>query len=337
MNISNHFRKAIYILDPASLDVIYGPEERQEIERRVHLYAPPQSSESIRENLSLLEDAELIFSGWGAPAMDEAFLAAAPKLRVLFYGAGSVRPFITEAFWRREIALTSAYAANAVPVAEYVLGAILLSLKNFWQLAAGTRSGLGWGDHTRRVPGGFRSTVGLVSCGMIARKTLEMLRMFDLRRLVYCPFLTREEAQELGVERCSIEEIFQRADVVSLHTPDLPETRGLITGRHLASMKSGATFINTARGAVVRELEMIDTLRNRPDLTAILDVCHPEPPALDSPLLSLPNVVLTPHIAGSLGPECRRLGSYMVDELHRYLAGVPLRWQIDEKLAAKLA
>jgi phosphoglycerate dehydrogenase-like enzyme len=332
MNITSHSPKGIFILDPASLDVIYGPEERREMERRVHFYAPPQSRESIRDNLALLEDAELVFSGWGAPAMDEMFLAAAPNLRVVFYGAGSVRNFVTEAFWRRDILLTSAYAANAVPVAE-----ILLSLKNFWQLAAGTRSGLGWGDHTRRVPGGYRSTVGLISCGMIARKTLEMLRMFDLHRLVYCPFLTHDEAEELGVERCSIQDIFQRADVVSLHTPDLPETRGLITGRHLASMKSGATFINTARGAVVRQSEMIDTLRNRPDLTAILDVCDPEPPAPDSPLLSLPNIVLTPHIAGSLGPECRRLGSYMVDELHRYLAGKPLRWQIDEKLAAKLA
>lgn len=327
----------IYILDQGAKDVIYGPETCRELEDRLHFYAPPQTRASIVDNLSLLADVEVIISGWGAPVMDEAFLEAAPNLRAVFYGAGSVRNFTTDAFWRRNILITSAYAANAVPVAEYTLGTILLSLKNFWKSANDTRTGEGWGDHTRQVPGGFRSTVGLVSCGMIARRTLELLRMFDLRRLVYCPFLTKTEATQLGVERCSLDEIFQRSDVVSLHTPDLPETRGLITGRHFAAMKRGATFINTARGAVVREAEMVETLRVRRDLTAVLDVCHPEPPARDSALLSLPNIVLTPHIAGSLGPECRRLGYYMVEELDRFLAGKPLQWQISEKQAAKLA
>ena len=102
-------------------------------------------------------------------------------------------------------------------------------------------------------------------------------------------------------------------------------------------MKPNATFINTARGAVVREAEMIETLRHRPDLQAVLDVCDPEPPAPDSPLLTLPNVVLTPHIAGSMGTECRRLGRCMVDEVRRYLAGEPLHWQITEADAARLA
>src|SRR5205823_690272 len=121
---------------------------------------------------------------------------------------------------------------------------------------------------------------------------------------------------------------------VSLHTPHLPETEGMITGRHLDSMKRGATFINTARGQVVREGEMIEVLSRRPDLQAVLDVTAPEPPAADSPLYTLENVVLTPHIAGSLGEECRRMGRYMVDELRRYLAGEPLKWQVTPQTAA---
>ena len=125
--------------------------------------------------------------------------------------------------------------------------------------------------------------------------------------------------------------------MISLHTPELPETLGMISGELIAAMKPGATFINTARGAVVREKELIAVLSRRPDLTAVLDVTDPEPPAPDSPLLTLPNVVLTPHIAGSMGREIQRLGRYMVEELQRYLAGEPLRWHITRELAAKLA
>jgi phosphoglycerate dehydrogenase-like enzyme len=130
-----------------------------------------------------------------------------------------------------------------------------------------------------------------------------------------------------------LEDIFRRADVVSLHTPWLPETEGMITGQHFTLMKPNAAFINTARGAVVRESEMIAVLEQRPDLLAVLDVTYPEPPVPGSPLYTLPNVVLTPHIAGALGPETRRLGEMMLDELQRYLRGEPLRWQVSPKQA----
>ncbi len=134
-----------------------------------------------------------------------------------------------------------------------------------------------------------------------------------------------------------LEEVFARCDVVSLHAPHLKETEGMITGRHLRSMQPGATFINTSRGAVVREGEMIDALREWPDLCAVLDVTAPEPPAADSPLYDLTNVVLTPHIAGSMHGECRRMGRYMLEELRRYLRGEPLLWRIDRETAARLA
>jgi phosphoglycerate dehydrogenase-like enzyme len=111
----------------------------------------------------------------------------------------------------------------------------------------------------------------------------------------------------------------------------------MITGAHIASMKQGATFINTARGAIVRENEMIEVLKQRPDLQAVLDVTYPEPPAAGSPLYTLPNVILTPHIAGSMDAECRRMGRYMVEELRRYVAGKPLRWEVTREAAANRA
>ncbi|HEX5913713.1 MAG TPA: NAD(P)-dependent oxidoreductase, partial [Rubrobacter sp.] len=114
-------------------------------------------------------------------------------------------------------------------------------------------------------------------------------------------------------------------------------TDGMILGSHIASMKRNATLINTSRGAVVREAEMVDVLEERLDLWAVLDVTHPEPPEPDSRLYDLPNVVLTPHIAGSLGSECRRMGRLVVDELRRSVAGEPLEHEITRERAALLA
>jgi phosphoglycerate dehydrogenase-like enzyme len=338
MILSHHRPNALFILDAEFLPLIYGIEERGELERLAHFYAPPQTRESIARRRALLADAEIIFSGWGAPLMDEEFLNAAPKLRAIFYGSGSTSHITTDAFWERDIVITSAYAANARPVAEYALGAIMLSLKDFWRFQAKAKMGLGWGTPARHLTGGYRSTVALIGCGMIAQRLIELLKPLDIRCIVYDPFLSEAAADELGVELCTLDEAFANGDVVSLHAPDKPETCGMITGAHFLMMKHNATFINTARGRTVRGAEMIAALERRPDVIAILDVCDPEEPPPDgSPLVTMQNVLLTPHIAGSVGPECQRLGRYMVDEFRRYLKGEPLRWEITRELAAKVA
>ncbi len=328
--------QALYVLNDGAYDLIYGPEERAAVTRLVDVYAPPQNGESIARNPAVLQEAEIILSGWGMPPVDAAFLAQAPKLRAIFYGAGSVRGFVTDALWQRNIVVTSAYAANAVPVAEYTLATILFSLKNGWQAMQYIKREGKFPPRTP-VPGAYGSTVGIVSLGMVGRLVVERLRSFDLRLLAYDPFVSPTVAADLGVMPTSLDRLFCEADVATLHTPWLPETVGLITGAHLVSMKAGATFINTSRGAVVREAEMIAVLQQRPDLQAILDVTWPEPPPPGSPLYALPNVVLTPHIAGSRDAECRRMGRSTVGELRRYLAGEPLQWQISKERAALLA
>ncbi len=326
--------RSLYILDTSTFPLIYGPDEQAAIASRVQFLAPQQTRDSIKSRPDLLSQVEAIFSGWGAPLMNDAFLDRAPNLKIIFYGAGAVGGWMTQSVWDRGIRVTSAFATNAIPVAEYTLSTILFSLKHGWALARNTR-------HQRTfvprdgAPGCYGSTVGLVSLGTIGRKVLDLLQPFDLNVMVYDPFLTTEQANQLGVRKGSLEDLFSTCEVVSLHTPDLPETEGLITGRLLSMMKPGATLINTARGQVVREPEMIEVLQRRLDLQAVLDVTHPEPPHADSPLYTLPNVVLTPHIAGSVGRECHRMGRYMLEELDRYLAGKPLQWEITPELAAR--
>lgn len=328
--------KAIYLLNPDAYNKIYGEPEREAIADLVEIVAPLQTPESVAEDGSVLADVDVILSGWGMAKLDEAFLAAAPKLKAVFYGAGSIRGFATDAAWDRGIVITSAYAANAVPVSEYTFSQIIFGLKLGWRQVRTIRRE-GCYSKASPMPGAFDTTVGIISLGMIGRLVANLLKVLHVNVIAYDPFVTEEDAAALGVELVGLDELFRRADVASLHTPKLPETLGMITGAHLASMKQDATFINTARGAVVRENEMIEVLQQRPDLTAILDVTDPEPPVEGSPLYTLDNVVLTPHIAGSMDTECRRMGHYMISELKRYLAGEPLQWAIDRERAKVLA
>ncbi len=329
--------KAIFILGSDAFKRIYGPEEQAEISEMCEMAAPPQTRESIAENPELLKDVEFIFSGWGAPLLDADFLARAPKLRAVFYGAGSIRGMVTPEFWKSGITITSSWVANAVPVAEMTLAEILLSLKLAWRRIADIKREKRYVHSKQDCPGGYKSTVALISLGMIGRKVAKLLASFDLKVIAYDPFASKEDGEALGVKLVSLEEAFRTADVVSLHTPWLKETENMITGELLASMKENATFINTSRGAIVDEPAMCRVLAERPDLTAVLDVTWPEPPPESSPLFSLENVVLTPHIAGSMAGECRRMGQFAIDDCRRFLKGEKLQYQVTEEMAAKMA
>lgn len=324
--------KGLFIMGEAPFEWVYPSTIRQQIEDLVGMDIPFLTKDQVKENKSILKDVEVVFSGWGGPALDEAFLAAAPRLKAVFYAAGTVKNIATQASWKRNIRIFNAAEANAIPVTEYALSQILFSLKNGWSYVRNIQRDRAYpGKSTSAGAGAFGSTVGIISLSKIGRRVCELLEPFDVEVIAYDPYVNEEAAGSLGVELCSLKEVFQRADVVSLHTPLLEETRGMITGQHFSLLKPNASFINTARGAIVREDEMIEVLMNRGDITAVLDVTYPEPPLSGSPLFTLPNVVLTPHIAGSKGPECARMGQSMLDEFQRYLRNEPLKCEVKEK------
>lgn len=325
--------KAIYLLPRHNLDLIYGPDEQRDIAARVELAAPPLDATSYNTWRGNLDDVEAIFSGWGMARMDEAFFSVFPNLRVLFYGAGAVSGFITEAVWARGVQITNARVANGVAVAEYTVAQIVLCLKQAWRHAARVKHLRHFASARLPVAGTYGSIVGIVSLGAIGRMVAERLRAFDVAVIAYDPLVSPKDARALNVELVTLDALFSRADVITCHTPWLPETEGMLHGDLFRRMKPGASFINTARGAVVNAADLITVLREREDLFAVLDVTHPEPPAADSPLYDLPNVVLTPHIAGSMNNECRRMGRAMVEELERWLRGEPLRYRIGREYA----
>ncbi|MFJ3711054.1 hydroxyacid dehydrogenase [Streptomyces sp. NBC_01267] len=274
------------------------------------------------EVAAALAEAEVLFTCWGATPLTPQVLDAAPRLRAVVHAAGSVKHHITEACWERGITVASAAAANALPVAEYTLAAILFANKQVLQSAHRYRAMRGdqdWRDALEGA-GNYRRTVGIIGASRIGRRVIELLRPFDLRVLLYDPFVDAAGAAVLGVEAVPLDELCTRSDIVSVHAPQLPATRHMIGARQLAAMPDGATLINTARGSLIDEAALLPELAGG-RLHAVLDVTDPETPYAGSPLYDLPNVLLTPHVAGSLGGELYRMADQALDELERYASG----------------
>ncbi len=287
-----------------------------------------------------LSTCEYIFSTWGMPKFTEDEIRSTfPALKAVFYAAGSVQAFARE-FLNCGIKVYSAWAANAVPVAEFTFAQIVLANKGYFmseRLFRSTKSKKTAAAHSAKSAGNYRSTVGLIGCGMIGSMVAERLVASQYHVLVCDPFLSDERAAQLGVKKVSLDDVFGESDVVSNHLANNPQTVGMLTGLHFASMKQNAVFINTGRGAQIREDELIEVLTKRPDLTALLDVTFPEPPEDKSPFYTLSNVFLSPHIAGSLSGECVRMAEYMRDEYLRFTNGQPCLYEVSLKMLETMA
>lgn len=327
--------KGIFISEERYFHRVYNAETEARIREMFDMHPGFFTADQIREDLSVLKNVRCIFSTWGMVCMDDELLAEADSLEVVFYAAGSIAKFTTPAFWERDISICSAWQLNAIPVAEYTQAMILMALKNILPTQRQIHQLKKW---MRDEPAGnYGNRVGLVSYGAIAKLVHNHLKYFHCPVAVYDPFLSDSQAKAEGIEKMSLDQLFSDNLVISLHTPWLKETEGMIQEKHFRSIPKGGTFINTARGAVVDEEAMIRVLKERPDLTSILDVTYPEPPPAGSPLYELDNVFLTPHIAGSVGSERQRMGDQMLFEAVRWLENQPLAYQVTKDMVARMA
>ena len=304
-----------------------------------HLFTPAQlarleASGAILDRVSLsrwddpragalLAEAEILVGHWGCPTLTEDVLVQAPKLRLFAYAAGTVKWQVTDAVWERDLVVTSAAAANAVPVADYAVAAILLANKGVFLGREKLR------DPSVRVPldltrvGNCGARVGIVGASFVGRLVIERLRDTDLVVSVYDPYLSAEEATHLGVEKVDdLDDLCASVDLLSIHAPDIPATRGMIGAAQLARLHDGVTVLNTARPALVDQDALVAEL-TAGRLAAVLDVTEPDPLPAGHPLLALPNVFVTPHVAGAMGNELQRLSELAVVEVERFVAGEP--------------
>lgn len=329
--------RTVFIQSDSGFNRIYGPPVLERIREVTTLLGGPFFPDEAGGLPPVCAEAEVVFSGWGCPRFDANVLAQVPNLKLLLYGAGSVKGVVCDDFWKANIPLCSAWQVNAIPVMEFTLAAITLSTKRVFHHQRFAHSRKAFDHEGKQVEGMYATTIGLVSLGAIGRMVAERLRAFEVDVIAYDPFADPLDAESLGVTLASLDQVFATSDVVSIHTPWLPETEGMFREEHFAAMKPGATLINTGRGATVNEGDLCAVLARRPDLQAILDVTQPEPPGEGSPLWELPNVFLTPHLAGAMGRECWRMGMTMVDELQRFERGQPLLHQVTEARFARMA
>lgn len=289
-----------------------------------------------KETAQQIPDVECIFSTWGMPVFtEEEIKAFFPRLKVLFYGAGSVQAF-ARPFLNCGISVVSAWMANSVPVQEYTVAQILLANKGFFgtlNLYKKTSSR----EAVSPFWGNYDAKVGLLGLGAIGGGVAERLKPYHLAVLAYDPFCSEEKAAALGVELVPMETIFRECHVISNHMANLSQTVNILDYSLFSRMQKNAVFLNTGRGAQVVEEDLIRALLEEPSRVAVLDVTRDEPPKKDSPLYTLENVFLTPHIAGSLGNECRRMGAYMVEEARLFLEGKPLRYKVTAEMLSTMA
>lgn len=278
---------------------------------------------------AVLGEVEVLVSGWGCPRLDARTLDAMPRLRAAFHAAGTVKNHVAPECFERGIRITSAAFANAIPVAEFTVAAILLANKRAFALQRRYRERRAFGLWSAEYPGigNHGKCVGIVGASRIGRMVIGHLRVFGFEILVHDPYLDEAGATALGAELCALDELIARADVVSLHAPALPETRHMLDARALSLLRDGAILINTARGALVDHAALTEELVSG-RISAVLDTTEPEVLPEDSPLYDLDNVFLTPHIAGSQGGETSRMFASALDELERFVAGEPLRHEV---------
>ncbi len=285
-------------------------------------------------------EIEYIFSTWGMPAFSEEEIASIfPRLKCVFYAAGTVQGFARQ-FLNKNVKVFSAWAANGVPVAEYTVSQIILANKGFYRatrmLKSHDKYGSAYHVFSQHI-GNYNAKIGIIGAGMIGKMVIRMLKAYDLEVVTFDPFLPDETAAELGVKKVSLEELFKECHVVSNHLANNEQTRGIFTYELFASMRENSTFLNTGRGAQVVEDDLIRALTERPDITAVLDVTMPEPPIDGSPLYTLENCFLTPHIAGSSGNEVHRMAEYMLKEFELYKAGAPCQYEVSLEMLKTMA
>lgn len=331
--------KGIFLGNQKQIEYVYPTDIQKELLAHCAVSNHVYTKDEILASPKSFCNVQYIFSTWGMPVFTEDEIRTCfPNLECVFYAAGSVQ-FFARPFLSCGIKVFSAWAANAVPVAEYTVAQIILANKGFYQNQLYYKRGehAKAASHFHAHTGNYRMKVGLIGVGMIGTMVAERLQNYNAEVLVYDPFLSDEKASVLRVRKVDLEEVFTECEVVSNHLANNAQTQNMLTSSLFEKMKPYATFLNTGRGAQINENGLVDFLKKRPDCTAVLDVTVEEPLPLSHPLFSCENCFITTHIAGSAGHEVWRMAEYMLDELHRFESGKKTLYCVTHKMLETMA
>ncbi|MEC4893977.1 MAG: hydroxyacid dehydrogenase [Oscillatoria sp. PMC 1051.18] len=338
MTISTKNTKVLYLPNKIHTERVFSEEVFSRLNEQFDVTQLASGSES---NCTSEQVAEAIpgfaalITGWGTPRLSREVFERADSLQIISHSAGSVKGMLLECAYEyvipRGICVFSANRAIACNAAEHTIGLAIAASRKIFDRALMIRSARdGWPDRMLRPNAQYLtgSTVGIVSASQVGRKVIELLRPFDTKVLVFDPYLTENEAKTLKVKKVELMDVFSQSDIVSVHAPLLPETRSMIRRAHFRALKDGAVFINTSRGAILDEQALIAELETG-RISAAIDVATEEPLPKNNPLLSLKNVIVTPHLAGSGYYGYARIGESTVQALEDFFAGRPVEGAID--------
>ena len=332
-------KKGIFLAaNPETVRRVYAEKQMARLRELVDLDETVYPSVKAAREAGV-KDTDYIFSTWSMIPVSEAQIREYyPSLQALFYAAGSVQSF-ARPFLNSRVRIFSGWRANGTTVAQFSFAQILLAAKGFLRVSQAMEE-QGW-EASRRLfdtyPGAYDIKVGLLGCGAIGSQVAEMLRNTDMETWVFDPFLPKERAEELGVRLTGMEDIFRNCLIVSNHLANLPETQGIIKREHFMSMPPYSTFINTGRGAQLNEQDLYDALAEDPTRTALLDVLIDELHSDDSPLKTLPNCFITPHMAGAAGQEVRRMADKVIEAVVACEAGEKSSMEVTLKMLETMA
>jgi phosphoglycerate dehydrogenase-like enzyme len=297
---------------------------------------PPPDAETDRRLIEFIGDADALIVCHGSPRITGEIMDASPNLAFIgeLEGDRFARRIDVEAAWERGIRTVDTTNGSSYGVAEWALAMAMIGLRNagalFRQIVIDRKAS--FHPDFFSDPGYQRGelsgkTVGLIGCGIIGRRLLELLQAFHVKVYVHDPYVPRELADIYDVTLTSLDNVLSLADVVICLAPITPATRGMLGAREFDLMREDAVFVNVSRGAIVQTDALIAKLRQG-KLIASLDVFDPEPIPVDSPVRDLPNVFLTPHIAGVNAAGGPRFFKIMVDELERFFGGHETRYDL---------
>lgn len=309
-----------WIKEGRIVDKVFAGGRWAKLAEITDLYPEQITSGNFEEHVSNLADLEVIFSTWEMPRLTEEQVRKMPALKALFYAAGATNHF-REPFEKNGVIVCSATAANAIPVAEFALAQVLLAGAGYWRNnreCTNSESSQMLNNH--RGHGNYGGRVAILGNGSISNRLQEFLALHTME-VVVVP--ARAENRKI-----SLEEAFATSIAIVNLLPDRDDNAGVFHAPLFRSMMNSAVFINVGRGRQVNEADLITVMKERPDLTAMLDVQWPEPPVDGSELYTLPNIRLSGHIAGSKGTELMRMADYMIEDFQRLEKGEPLRHQV---------
>jgi phosphoglycerate dehydrogenase-like enzyme len=323
--------RILSIISPELYDRLFEPDIRETLlaigDVTLQSDDSPWTSVRLAKEIG---DYDALLTCWGAPRMTPEVLDAACKLRIIAHSAGSVKSFIGEEVLARGIKVSSAAAAMAPAVAEFALILTMLGMQpvhlyndalhndpNGWD----TKQRLGFGPEIAS------SRIGVVGAGLVGRQYITKVMALGAEVVVADPYLSEADAVTLGVERIALPELMSSCPTVAIHAPTTPETHHMISTAELAAMPDNGFLINTARSWIVDQDALLAELQSG-RLRAALDVFDQEPLPADHPLRSLPNVILTPHVAGASVRTNRRQGEYAVEDLRRFFNDEPLAQEV---------